>query len=263
MITPFTEPRPLPDYRAVLAVDAKGFTRRPGSTHADLAAVIPGLVESAMEAAGLADAWAAREFFSHTGDGLATGLPTRIVPHLLHPFPLHLQEQLERFRYQQAAAEPLRMRVALHIGPLSAAVGPYGSSGNGDARNDTHRLLDSGPVREALERHSAHVTLVALIVSDRVFQDVVVPGYTGRHPHHFTPVTAAVAGKDFNQAAWLYLPSPSGTVSAPPQAAPEAGHAGPGPGATAPAKFAVGVNHGQVNESAHGTFHFGSAGGAA
>ncbi|GAB2928038.1 hypothetical protein GCM10027280_14300 [Micromonospora polyrhachis] len=209
-LRPFEHSRPLPPYRAVLAVDAKGFTKLPGSTHEDVAILIPQLVGEAMRSAGLEAEWSSPDFFGHTGDGFAVGLPTRVLPYLIHPFPALLQERLDEHRRSHPGEQILRLRVSLHVGPLPVDPSAAGNGGNGVARNETHRLLDSDVVKQVLTEASPNVTLVVVIVSDRVFHDVVAAGYAGLHPDHFVDVLARVSGKAFAQRAWLHLPAPSG-----------------------------------------------------
>jgi hypothetical protein len=237
----------------VLAVDAKGFTDLPGSTHEDVAALIPRLVGDALREAGLEAEWTSPDFYGHTGDGFAVGLPTRVLPYLVHPFPALLQQRLDAHRREGRAGDPLRLRVSLHVGPLPVDSAAAGNGGNGVARNETHRLLDSAVVKQALAEASPRVTLVAMIVSDRVFSDVVSAGYAGLHPDHFVDVVARVDGKPFTQRAWLHLPAPSGSgrVST---VEPESVEV-PGPDNApnlASWNQSIGTNHGQVAGIVHG-----------
>lgn len=204
--------RPLPPYRAVLAVDAKDFTKLPSSTHQDTSIAIKKVVGDALRDAGLEAEWSSPDFFGDTGDGFAVGLPTRILPFLIDPFPAMLQQRLAQRRSQRPGEVPLRLRVSVHVGPLPADSASPSSTGNGAARNDTHRLLDADVVKEALRDASPEITLVAMIISDRVFEEVVRGRYAGLHPDHFVPVTARVAGKAFDQPAWLHLPAQPGRL---------------------------------------------------
>jgi hypothetical protein len=54
---------------------------------------------------------------------------------------------------------------------------------------------------------SEQVTHLAAVISQRVYEDVVLGGYTGLHPDRCVGVPATVEGKDFAQRAWLYVPS--------------------------------------------------------
>ena len=207
---PFARSIDLPPYRAILAVDAKGFTAEPGSTHEAISKSLLDLVGDALNGTGLRAEWERPAFLGPTGDGFAIGLPTRVLPHLVDPFPRLLQERLAEHNSQARAR--LQLRVSLHVGPLpSDPENPYWT-GNGDSRNDTHRLLDSTPVKAVLAAASPRVTFVACIFSDRVYEDVIAAGYAGMHPDRCLPVTATVDGKAFSQQAWLYLPEVSGNL---------------------------------------------------
>jgi hypothetical protein len=224
---PFTSSAELPPYRGIVAVDAKGFTDQPGRLHQPISGLIPQLAGQAFADIGLAEAWNEPAFFGPTGDGFAVGVPTRVMPFLVHPFLSRLQDVLAHHNSQIRAAEPqIRLRVSLNIGPVEEDENPY-LGGNGTARNDTHRLLDSVPVKAILAAASPRVTFVAAIVSERLFRDVIEQGYAGVHPDHFIEVPATVEGKSFEQRAWLYVPRPSGNLLA-------AGVTGPAPAPSSP-----------------------------
>jgi hypothetical protein len=233
---PFAHSTDLPPYRAILAVDAKGFTAEPGSTHEAISNTILGLVGDALIGAGLGAEWDRPAFLGPTGDGFAVGLPTRVLPYLADPFPRLLQDRLAA--YNRHGRTHLQLRVSVHVGPLPADPENPHWTGNGDSRNDTHRLLDSAPVKAILAGASPRVTYVACVFSDRVFTDVISAGYAGLHPDRCIPVAATVDGKAFNQRAWLHVPVISGnllgvlpaepTAAAPtPQTAPTASSAAP------------------------------------
>ncbi|MER6910427.1 hypothetical protein ABT354_01940 [Streptomyces sp. NPDC000594] len=207
---PYTRSRPLPPYRAVLAVDAKDFTGRPSVEHAPISRAVVQLVETSLRRAGLDEVWEKRRFPASTGDGYVFGFDPALLPFVVHPWLHTLQELLAEFRVNSLGAAPIRLRVSLHVGPLPDTGDAF--DGNGTPRNDTHRLLDSRPVRAVLAASGEHVTHVAAILSDRCFQDVVEGGWSGRHPDHFIEVPATVEGKTFDQRAWLYIPAPSGRL---------------------------------------------------
>jgi hypothetical protein len=210
---PFRHSRDLPTYRGILAVDAKGFTAEPGSTHEEISGLIPKLVGVAFTNIGLGEVWEDPSFWGSTGDGFAVGVPTRVLPYLVHPLLAEVQQVLARYNQTVRHGEAqIRLRASLHVGPLPEHPTDSRLSGNGTPRNDTHRLLDSGPVRDILAKANAEVTYLAAILSDRVYDDVVVSGYAGRHPAHFREVSATVTGKDFAQRAWIYVPEPSGNL---------------------------------------------------
>lgn len=207
---PYSRSRPLPPYRGIVAVDAKDFTGYPAIEHGEISRAIPQLLQTSFERAGIAEVWAERRFPGSTGDGYVFGFDPAKMPFVIHPWLSTLQEVLTEFHVHSTGAVRIRLRVSLHIGPLPDAGEEY--DGNGTPRNDTHRLLDSRPVKAMLAASSANITHVAAILSDRCYQDAVVSGYTGRHPDHFFQVPATVEGKHFEQAAWLYVPAPSGNL---------------------------------------------------
>ncbi|SEP96983.1 hypothetical protein SAMN04487983_1002299 [Streptomyces sp. yr375] len=207
---PNTRSRPLPPYRGILAVDAKGFTGHPAIEHEIISRAVPRLLETALVRAELRELWNDRRFPASTGDGYVFGFDPTLMPFVIHPLLLTLQDVLTDYNVLSHGAVPIRLRVSLHIGPLPDTGDEFG--GNGTARNDTHRLLDSVPVKAVLASHKENITHVAAILSDRCYEDAVAGGYTGRHLDHFVQVAATVDGKPFAQRAWIYVPQPSGPL---------------------------------------------------
>ncbi|MBR7677732.1 hypothetical protein KDA82_33045 [Streptomyces daliensis] len=202
--------RALPPYRGIVAVDAKDFTGYPAVEHGTISRIIPQLLQESFRRAGLGEVWDNRRFPNSTGDGYVFGFDPAAMPFVIHPWTHTLQQVLTEFNVHSTGAVRIRLRVSLHIGPLPDSGDAYG--GNGTPRNDTHRLLDSRPVKAILASSSENVTQVAAILSDRCYQDVVAGGYTGRHRDYFIEVPATVEGKQFEQRAWLYVPVPSGSL---------------------------------------------------
>ncbi|WP_428934098.1 hypothetical protein [Streptomyces sp. ACT015] len=202
--------RPLPPYRGILAVDAKGFTGHPAVEHEAISRAVPELLETALTRSGLQELWNDRKFPASTGDGYVIGFDPAAMPFVIHPFLLNLQDLLTDYNVLSHGVVPIRLRVSLHIGPLPETGDEF--SGNGTARNDTHRLLDSRPVKAVLASHKENITHVAAILSERCHEDAVAGGYTGRHADHFVEVAATVEGKPFSQRAWIYVPQPSGPL---------------------------------------------------
>lgn len=199
---------PLPPYRALLAVDAERFSSNPSAVLPDLSSDIPDLLERALCRCDLEGLWADRRFPQSTGDGYFLGVPPEHLPFLVHPLLDSLHHVLvEHDRTLRSINRDLRLRlrVSIHVGPV-----PDSGDGRRDGRStpttETFRLLDSRPVRQALKAGSPDVSLLAAVISQRVFEEVVLAGFTGLHPDCFEAVTADLPGKDFVQPAWLYLP---------------------------------------------------------
>lgn len=224
---------PLPPYRGIFAVDAVKFTGNPSVRLPGLSERIPQVLGEAFGRCGLAKIWAARRFPQTVGDAYVFGVRPKHVPFLVHPFLDELQQVLQeedaRLRRIDRKLR-MRLRASIHIGPVPDS-GDAGRDRIGTPTNDTFRLLDSKPIKNAMDRTEPDVTLLAAIVSQRVFDDLVTAGYTATHPSQFEEVTAEVPDKDFKQSAWLYIPQNSSTGSSPPTApAQEAPAVFPGAG---------------------------------
>lgn len=202
-----TEPADLPPYRALLVVDMRGFGSVPGRDHSTLTHAIPTLLHNAFAQCHLGWVWEQKLFATTTGDGYCLCVPSGYTPFLLNPLLPTLQEVL---KFQNSlAAHPIRMRVSVNVGPLEAADEDTISQGSGAARVETHRLLDSDPVRQTLDG-AGDATCVAAIVSERVFDDVVVPGYAGEDLSLYRAVD--VSTKEYRRVAYLRVPEPSGEL---------------------------------------------------
>ncbi len=104
------------------------------------------------------------------------------------------------------AQHRLRLRVAVAHGEIVLDPPHIG----GDAVVRAARLRDAPAVRAAMAEHPG--AALAVIVSDALHHDVVVPGERGLDRVPFTPVDVAV--KDFAERGWLHLPA-VGTARAP------------------------------------------------
>lgn len=202
--------RPMPEYRALLAVDMVRFSANPGSYLPGLNALIPEVLEEALAGCGDGSIWSGRRFPQDTGDGYLLGTHVRNLPFLIDPFPDRLQEVLQHHDRDLAVHDRdlrLRLRVSVHVGPVPDD-GPD-LERNGTPTNEVCRLLDCKQIKDAINNADPGVTLVAAIVSQRAFEDAVSARYTDLKPAQFTQVTAEVPGKDFAMPGWLYVPRPS------------------------------------------------------
>jgi class 3 adenylate cyclase len=204
--------RPLPPYRGILAVDTERFTGNPSARQPDLGAAVHEVLQSALERCGHPQLWEQRRFPQGTGDGCLFGVFPEKLPFLLSPFldalDAALADKDDSLRAVNRGTR-LRLRVSVNVGPVPDS-GDELRDRIGEPTNTTCRLLDSTPVRNALRQSNPDVTLMAAIVSQRVFDDVIRAGYTpALHPDQLEQVTAEVPGKDFAEPAWLYVPRPS------------------------------------------------------
>lgn len=200
----------LPPYQALLGLDVENYTGMPGVTHAPVSAYLEPLLDAALTAAGLDDLRTAKRFVSNSGDGLALGFDSRLMPFVIAPGLYCLDRELARHNAESDHV-PIRMRASLHAGHVTAPGLP--GEGNGPARNDLHRLLDSREVKAFLKHASRATTHLVAILSEHVYDISVRNGYAALHPDFFTPVDATVPGReDCSRKAWLYVPSPSGNL---------------------------------------------------
>jgi hypothetical protein len=212
----------VPSFRALLIVDAEGFSRHRDVELAGLHTEIRRAVECACERSGLRDRWQGVRVLQSTGDGLFAVLPYDAMVSLIYPFTDRLQDVLaEAAPRLRASGLRLRLRAALHAGlvddehPVTAGISA--------ATNDVSRLLDCEPLRAALRDSDPNVTFAAMILSSEAFDLFVRGGHTGLQPSRFTQVRAKV--KQFDRTAYLYVPAPSQRALADesrPDAAPSA-----------------------------------------
>ncbi|MEQ3552486.1 hypothetical protein WIS52_18585 [Pseudonocardia nematodicida] len=207
----------LPPYRAMLAVDVKDFSSRPGRDHHDLTEEIPGILRAAFARGGRESAWVDdRCFHRSDGDGYVAGFRPAILPFLITTFLSELQNELaERDGVGRGDhRDPIRMRVSINVGPVASSGGNTIADGSGRARIELHRFLDCAAVRQALDR-SDPATHVAAIISRHAFDDAVLTGYAGEGAHaYFTPVPVDIPEKKFRGEAYLRVPNATGDLVA-------------------------------------------------
>jgi hypothetical protein len=196
----------VPSFRALVVVDAEGFSRHRDAELPGLHTEIRRVIECACERSGLHDAWQGARVLQSTGDGLFAVLPPEAMAGLIHPFADCLQDILaDAAPRLRASGLGLRLRVALHAGlvddehPVTAGIST--------ATNELHRLLNCEPVKEALHASDPDVTFTAVILSSEAFDAYVRGGHTRLRPSQFTKVQARV--KQFDRPAYLYVPVPS------------------------------------------------------
>jgi hypothetical protein len=133
-----------------------------------------------------------------------------VLPFLIDPLLTALQEELTLANNGAAAgAAPLRMRMSVHVGPLTASDIGRISDGSGAARVAAHRLVDAPAVKALLVRSTA-ATCVAGIISERVVEDVVRSGFTATGIDHYVPVTVRL--KELDSVAYLRVPEATGDL---------------------------------------------------
>ncbi|MFD0533045.1 hypothetical protein ACFQY7_03920 [Actinomadura luteofluorescens] len=129
------------------------------------------------------------------GDGVIVVLPPSYDPsRLAHPLPDHLRGALRRHNELAAEHARMRLRIALHSGPLeSDAKGIVGTS-----VNHVNRLLDAPSFKEALAAVPADLGVLA---SDEFYREVIREGRGAIDPTEFRPIEVRL--KETETTAWL------------------------------------------------------------
>ncbi|GHE92638.1 hypothetical protein GCM10018785_68490 [Streptomyces longispororuber] len=196
--------------RLCLAVDVEKYSARDNADMVRLQRVLLRTLRAACARARVGWHTCGRQA---QGDGyllvLAPGVDeTRVVPALLAGLADGLASAngarpARAPRGPQPAPEdpprPLRMRASLHQGIVHEA----DSGWAGSAVVALFRVLDCGPLRQALESDAEAVLAVAF--SDSLYQDLVPHGYAGLSPEGFHRVDVRNPAKDFTATAWIRL----------------------------------------------------------
>jgi hypothetical protein len=203
----------LPPYRAVLVVDTKEFGSNSDVGQTTLARAIPEVVALAFERAGLGHVWQEALFPHSTGDGLGMGFDPRHLPAVVARFFDELEKVLAENDARMRSFSRhtrMRMRASLNVGPVLEMDRGNEDAGVGNTVIATHRLLDAAPLRDMLLRSDPDHTFLAVALSQRVFEDVLVSGYATLPPARVVPRQVQV--KEFASTMYLYVPNPSGDL---------------------------------------------------
>ncbi|MFI0370818.1 tetratricopeptide repeat protein [Actinomadura sp. 1N219] len=206
-------------------LDIKGWSSRlvPEQIRAQQALV--GVALAACREAGLPE-----EIVQSSGDGVLIMPPSDIDESAVIPA---LVSELEVALWQENRLLADGARIRLRLALTSGLVTPGPAGFNGTAVIDCFRLLDSPPVKAALDDFPR--AQLAVIVSDHLYQDVIRNGFRSLSPEDFWQVRSSLPGKGFSMDAWLYVSDraggpavvPSGPTSAPDAAAHAAPHVAP------------------------------------
>ncbi|MES9538633.1 hypothetical protein [Actinomadura sp. NPDC000600] len=204
--------------------DIIGFGKRPDHVQSHLREVLYKALRNCFEASGLPFEDCYRE---DRGDGAIVVLPPSCDPaRLVHPLPDHLRGALRRHNELAAEHARMRLRIALHSGPLETD----DNGMVGTTVNHVSRLLDAPSFKEALAAVPADLGVLA---SDEFFGAVIQHGRGAIDPTEFSPI--GVHLKETDTTAWLCVrgggsPASAGTPArVGPLPANGSGPAAPGP----------------------------------
>jgi hypothetical protein len=182
---------------AMCAIDIAGFTRpdRDEEIQAQLRHALYGIIREAFNGSGIP--WG-QCFQQDRGDGPLVIIPPGIPPHLIiDPLPERLRHLIRRHNRCAIQSARLQVRAALNIGPVYRDENGY----SGEDINLLCRMLDARPLRRLLTDTG---TELALIVSARVHETIVLRHPSLADPAYFHPVKTRVKWTRID--AWVYAP---------------------------------------------------------
>ena len=184
----------------MMAIDIENYSGRNEAQQYEAQHGLRSLLENVAREAGLDfTTWSTQ----WSGDGAFVALPAgtsigELAEPLLHE--LNVQLGTRNRRPLPEPWTPIRLRMSLHEGPIRTD----GATGIPGAHAvEVNRLVDAEPLRVALA--CCQGADLALIVSERVFNDYLTDGYGTLSPAKFRQVRVAV--KKNRYLAYLYVPN--------------------------------------------------------
>jgi hypothetical protein len=230
-------------YGAFVAADLQGYSDKPEAFQTVAQAGLQKVLGCAAERAGLT--WDPVDH-QPSGDGLlvvmAPDPPRRL---LAETFVREVNAELHDHNRLCAEQARLRVRLALHHGPVEPAALGY----SGDGPVTTVRLCNGGPLRSALETSGRHL---GVIVSETVYVDTFEARKTSMEPTELREVRLPELRR--RARAWLWIPGcpdlhgldfDDGMPGSPPGPAPAAG---PAPEPKPPVPGGLTINQGDHGE---------------
>jgi hypothetical protein len=226
--------------RMMIAVDIHHYSSRDPLGQVDVQQALVEVLNSAADAVHLdRSLWSKQP----QGDAELAVLPPQIdEAAVVADYPRELATSLRRHNRSLNTQARLRVRVAMHCGMLHMGALGY----PGSAPVETCRLLDA-PMLKTTLAESDDIDL-ALIVSEQLFKDVVLPGYRGLRPELFRKVPVTV--KEYSGIGYITIPG----LGPPhlPSCAPHMLAATPPAGDTVPSYTARAMTFGPKSEAIGG-----------
>lgn len=177
-------------YGLVVAVDIAGFSKLDILEQCASQVLLEDLLDEATAAVGLARGqWRYRQ---PRGDGELAVLPADTdVALVVADWTNHLASALRDLRQAPGSAPGMRIRLAMHHGPLTA--GRFGPVGDGPIV--ACRLLDARPTKAVLAADPA--CDLVLVVSEQLYFDVVAPRFRGLAADRFRSIRTTIKGRTY------------------------------------------------------------------
>jgi class 3 adenylate cyclase len=177
-------------YGLVVAVDIAGFSKLDILEQYASQVLLEELLDDATAAVGLARGhWRYRQ---PRGDGELAVLPADTdVALVIADWTNHLAHALRDLRSAPGTRPDMRIRIAMHHGPLTA--GRFGPVGDGPIV--ACRLLDARPTKAVLATDPT--CDLVLVVSDQLYFHVVAPQFRGLAAGRFRPIRTTIKGRTY------------------------------------------------------------------
>lgn len=184
-------------HRTLVGVDVEKYGPRDNQDHYELRKALREVLADACEAVRVSPSEVQDQ-----GDAyLSLFGPEVPKPTLVDGLVREIDNGLRRYNRDRVAGSHLRVRVAIHSGELHIDGRGY----PGRVTVAAARLLDAQPAKQALASSTGNLVV---IVSQRIYEDVVVHGYGAIIPAQYDQVQ--VANKEFAGTAWIRLPGEDG-----------------------------------------------------
>lgn len=207
-----------PDRRLLVAVDMEQYSGKTNEQQYESQRTFQRVMREAAEAAGLDRVqWVTQQ----GGDGELAILPGGTAePAVVGRLVRAMDRSLREHNRNLLPAAKVRLRVAVHEGLVHLD----GANGYpGEAVIAVSRLVDAKPLKRALA--VLPEAAVGLIVSERIFRDVVSQYLDEVRPDRFSRVLVSIPGKGFESMAWIHVPDEDvtrlGDLSDPPETSDE------------------------------------------
>ncbi|MFE3163720.1 hypothetical protein [Streptomyces sp. NPDC059224] len=197
-------------YGFIVNVDAQGSGLLSDTEKPDMRRRLYDVTGTAFEQAGIRPP---RLYQEDRGDGILGVLAPDVPPvRVLGEWVEHLHQNLRESN--RHLRKPLRLRVGLHIGRVTADL--HGRSGR--AVDLACRLADCGVAKAILKAADGAPLVVA--ASDRVHEDFIVPGGRWVDPEHYRRHDVEL--KEGRTTAWFMVPGRSQPPEPPEERGPDA-----------------------------------------
>ncbi|MER5970424.1 hypothetical protein ABT112_11935 [Streptomyces sp. NPDC002055] len=195
-VSPWGKPRPDVTSRLCLAADIEQYSHLDTPDQRAAQAQLARVLRMAAERSGLDHGrWSTQPQGDLEFAVLPPGTPEQLV---LGAYVTHLAAELGGYNATRRPAERMRLRLAIDNGVATTAALGF----SGPAPIAVARYLNAPEVKEALA--AAGSASLAVVVSDRLYQDVVRSGFHGLAPEHYRRIH--VRQKEFAGYGWLRLP---------------------------------------------------------